>query len=82
VTGIRVESGASWCHTLLMSNVLERFRAWLRKRETAPIEPSTAEANRQDAMSAASTGKSTGAGHGNIPPGYLPTGVDEGRPRH
>ncbi len=66
---------------MLVAGILERFRARLRRREAAPVDPSTSEAKKQDVMSAASTGRASGA-HGNIPPNYLPTEIDEGRPRH
>ncbi|HEX9415799.1 MAG TPA: hypothetical protein VF895_03740 [Gaiellaceae bacterium] len=62
-------------------SILERIRARLRRRVEGPITPSDAEAKKQDAMSAASTGRAGGA-HGNIPPSYVADPVDEGRPRH
>jgi hypothetical protein len=57
-------------------NVLDKIRAWFRRRTEGPTDPSQIDSDRQTAM--ANTGIPYGA---DVPPNYVPP-VDEGRPRH
>jgi hypothetical protein len=53
-------------------SVLQKIRAWLRRRTEGPTDPGKIDSSRQDAM----------AGMGaDFPPNYVPP-ADEGRPRH
>lgn len=59
-------------HDAGMASILEKVRAWLRRREQGSEDPSKIDSGRQDALA---------AGAANLPPNYVPP-ADEGRPRH
>jgi hypothetical protein len=56
--------------------MFERIKAWWRRRSEGD-QGSSYDA-RVDTFTAA---RSDSAEHGSLPPNYLPTGVDEGRPK-
>jgi hypothetical protein len=58
--------------------LLERIRTWVRRHEDAARET---DSERIDAMTAGRGFPIAGGEGGAIPPNYLPTRGDEGRPR-
>ncbi len=57
-------------------SILQKIRAWMRRRTKGPTDPSKIDSDRQTAMSV--SGIPYGA---DVPPNYVPP-ADEGRPRH
>jgi hypothetical protein len=62
--------------------MLDRIQRWWRRRSEPVADGKGAFDNRVDNMTAArGDDAARGVEGGSIPPHYLPTGVDEGRPK-